>query len=134
MIELQKKNGYDYIQMKQAPLGATSELVTFEALKTSHEQGQTPDQREHVTPFIYQNPDQFQIHYMPVTDWPELKGVRLTVDTAEDRDLIEIVFKELYVKDQLISLSDVERLIKERPELKKMNSHIQQKTLSDNAS
>jgi spore coat polysaccharide biosynthesis protein SpsF (cytidylyltransferase family) len=52
---------------------------------------------------------------------------RLTVDTPEDLDLAREIFKSLYKKGSIISLSDVIQLLDDNPDLCKINSMIKQK-------
>ena len=58
--------------------------------------------------------------------YPEL---RLTVDTPEDFELMTKIYEELYPKNNSFTLKDVVKLLNEdKPELKKINMKIKQKT------
>lgn len=52
---------------------------------------------------------------------------RLTVDTFDDFKLVCEIFKELYSPGKVFPLSDIIRLLDERPGLRQINKHIQQK-------
>ena len=66
------------------------ELAAFERVATAAQQAY---QREHVTPYFYQHPEQFRIGR--VTRTPPLR-YRWTVDTPEDFAFVTAVYEDLY--------------------------------------
>lgn len=124
---LDKYPSCDYLSntLKQTcPLGMNTEIFSFQALQTAHLKARLPYEREHVTPYIYSNPQLFSIcqkHYQP-----DLSNFRLTVDMPEDFELVRTILEQLYLAKPGFSLSDVIAMLKEYPELYKINLHIQQ--------
>lgn len=123
------RKGEDYLTNtieRRFPRGLDTEIFTFEALERCfHEAVQQP-QREHVTPYIYQNPEMFSIRHFKRQ--PNLSGMRWTLDTQQDWDMISQVYGALY-KGKIFSTVDVVTYLKEHPEVAKLNAHIEQKKL-----
>jgi len=111
------------------PRGLDTEIVTFAALERTHREAAQPYEREHVIPYIYQHPNLFRLR--SYREEPDLSGHRWTLDTPEDWQLIEAVYRELHRKERLFTTEDVLNLLKKRPELAKLNAHVEQKKLGE---
>jgi len=109
------------------PRGLDTEIVTFAALERTHREATQTYEREHVIPYIYQHPDRFRLR--SYTEEPNLSEHRWTLDTPEDWELIEAIYHELHRADRLFTTDDVLNLLKKRPELTKINAHVEQKKL-----
>jgi len=111
------------------PRGLDTEIFSFPALEKTYNEAKLDYEHEHVTPYIYNNPDKFVIkNYANETD---LSSYRWTVDTAEDFRLIEEIYNSLYRQDKIFLFKDILKLIESRPELTKINRDIKQKKLGD---
>ncbi len=88
-------------------------------------------EREHVTPYIYQHPELFEINIIEAEGKLKRPDLRLTVDTAEDLELIREIYKRLFRENTLFSIEDVINLIDDNPELKIINANIKQKELGN---
>lgn len=77
--------------------------------------------REHVTPFIGNNPDKFQV--ANIENNQDLSSLRWTVDYPEDLELIKLIFKNLYKKKRIFLMDDVLKLLKEKPEIVEINKN-----------
>jgi len=114
--------------IRSYPRGYDTEIMTFSALETAANEAQEAYQREHVTPFIFEQKDRFKIEHViagPKYYWP---GLRLTVDTESDYELMKQVFDALYDKHPHFSLDEVMQLFRAKPELAELNAHIRQKS------
>lgn len=60
------------------------EFVTLRALEMAHSESHSRQDREHVTSFIYSNPDRFRIRYVEAPDAIARPEIRLTLDTLDD--------------------------------------------------
>jgi spore coat polysaccharide biosynthesis protein SpsF len=107
------------------PRGLDTEIVTFAALERTHREATHPYDREHVIPYIYQHPNLFRLR--SYKEEPNLSGHRWTLDTPEDWQLIDAIYQELYRAGQMFTTDDVLNLLKKRPELTKINAHVEQK-------
>ena len=59
MLDKFKKNKYDYVSNildTTYPSGLHIEIMNFKSLKIAHENASKASEREHVTPYIYNNP------------------------------------------------------------------------------
>ena len=101
------------------PDGLDVEVFRFESLERTWREATRPSEREHVTPHL-KSSGQFKTanFSMPV----DHSDLRWTVDEAEDLALIKIVYEELYLKNPEFTTEDVLELIRQRPELKAINS------------
>ncbi len=133
-IGFYENNHFDYVSTDKSvyPRGMDVEIFSCQMLKTAHVNAQTSDEHEHVTPYFYQNPDWFSIGtYAEEVQATQAKNYRLTVDTPEDFQLIQILLEDLYPKNSKFSLNDILQCLAEHPEWNKFNQHIQQKSLQE---
>lgn len=107
------------------PHGMAVEVFSRAALEQAHAQACTPDEREHVTPFIYWRPDRFRL--WNVRRDPDLSAHRWTVDTPEDYELVSRLFEAAFRQRQDFGLADVLEALDRHPEWARINSHVQQK-------
>ena len=127
---LESSNKYDYMTsclQRSYPMGMDAELFSFEALKKAHEEAKSQPEREHVTPYIYWNPDLFRLGNVAYEE--DQKDHRWTVDTPEDFELISKIIESLYPSKPEFSIKDILNLFQKNPEWKKINSHVRQKTV-----
>lgn len=121
----------DYLnnfQRRTFPRGFEAEVFTFASLETSQQEATQPYEREHVTPFIYQHPDRFKLHCFEGQSGAEdLTALRWTLDTAADYEMISAIYNELAGPGKSFSTADVLNLLRRRPELTKINAHVEQR-------
>ncbi|WP_462163519.1 aminotransferase class III-fold pyridoxal phosphate-dependent enzyme [Pseudoalteromonas xiamenensis] len=104
------------------PDGLDVEVIRSHVLEQTHLCAKTNLEREHVTPYVYNNPDLFKIHV--VKHEQDLSALRWTVDNPEDFALIEQIYLNLYDGNPLFTFMDVLKLVNDNPELKYLNKHI----------
>jgi spore coat polysaccharide biosynthesis protein SpsF len=79
-------------------------------------------EREHTTPYIWENPDKFRIgNVVWETGLDFSMTHRFTIDYKEDYEFIKRVYDELYEKNSKFSLNDILELLEKKPEIKKIN-------------
>ncbi|HEX3030727.1 MAG TPA: glycosyltransferase family protein [Bacillota bacterium] len=119
---------YDYVSnthKRTFPRGLDIEVFPFSVLQTACKMADKPYQREHVTPYIYENSGQFSLgHFLAQEDYSRF---RWTVDTLEDFQLIKQVFETMYPLKRDFSYQDVLQLFADNPELADINRAIEQK-------
>ena len=102
------------------PDGMEVELCSFAALEAAWRDSSEPFQREHVTPFIWGQPERFRCHNVTMT--PDLHArERWTLDYPEDYDLVRTIFERLK-GEPYFGMLDVLRLLDAEPGLRKINS------------
>ena len=111
------------------PIGTDTEVCSREALETAWREAAEPHQREHVMPFLYENPDRFRILHVRSSD-PQLGKLRWTVDTAEDLAFVREVYDRFAGRDDFSWLEVLDR-VRQEPELAKMNAAVVHKTHRD---
>jgi spore coat polysaccharide biosynthesis protein SpsF len=109
------------------PRGLDTEIFTFSNLKRAHREAKQSPEREHVTPYFYQHPELFRLQ--SYEEAPDLSGHRWTLDTPEDWEFLQRVYTALYRPGGIFTTAEVLNLLRERPELTKINAHIEQKKL-----
>jgi spore coat polysaccharide biosynthesis protein SpsF len=110
------------------PRGLDTEIMTFDALLRAWEKAQRDYQRVHVTPYLYENPDQFKV--VQVTAENDFSEHRWTLDTPEDLAFLRTVYSRMGNGDDLY-WRDLLSLLEREPELVEMNRHITMKALRE---
>lgn len=126
-LHVKEKN--DYTATKSYPLGMNVEIVSFEAIKKAAIEASTSLEREHVTPYIYTNPDRFKISEKEVPKGCRYPDIRLTLDTEEDYALLCAVFDYLYPANKFFGMEDLIDLFKKKPWLRFINKKVLQKKM-----
>lgn len=83
----------DYTAMLGIPIGCGVELFRRESLEKAYPLTDESYDHEHVTPYIYNNPDSFSLFYHQHN--PHMNH-RVTLDTIEDYNGIQYIFEKLY--------------------------------------
>ena len=107
------------------PRGIDVEVLSFAALERAFKEAMFDNQKEHVTPYIKENPDKFRIASFEGDS--DYSAYRWTVDTAEDLDLIKQIYKKLYPEKPVFHMEDILKLFAREPELENINRHVKQK-------
>lgn len=107
------------------PRGLDVEVFSFESLENAFNKAKEEYQREHVTPFIYENTKNIY-YYKNSIDYSKY---RWTLDTEEDFEVISEIYKELYKGSHDFYLNEIIALYEKRPELYNINAHIEQKKI-----
>ena len=125
------------------PIGLDVEVCTLEALKQAWREAKEPQHREHAMPYFYEgvrlnninrrldygvSPRGFRIAMLNHTT--DFGDYRWTVDTPEDLEFIRQIYSRFGGRDDF-SWKDVLDVVHNEPELMKINSRIQHKTLKD---
>jgi spore coat polysaccharide biosynthesis protein SpsF len=127
---LENRDQYDYVSntlMRTYPRGLDTEVMSYEVLKRAHEEAKELVYREHVTAYIYNHPNHFNL--CNVLNEKDDSKHRWTVDTEEDFLLIKNILETLYPLNPLFTLEDVIQILRDKPEWVEINAHIEQKKL-----
>ena len=129
------------------PIGLDTEVFTFAALERAWSEAKKPHQREHVTPFFYEDVPADDLHFssnrvsLATGQSPrgfkvgllhhnvELGDHRWTVDTPEDLELLRQIVARL--PNDVFSWLDILALVESLPELGQINANIPHKTHLD---
>ncbi|MDC0202156.1 glycosyltransferase family protein [Candidatus Nitrosopelagicus sp.] len=120
VVEEFKSKDYDYITNslpRTFPQGISVEIFSFDVLEKAWNNAKLPSEKEHVTPYIYNHPDDFKISNFRYEE--DFSNIRCTVDQDNDYKLTKIIASE--IKKSPILVSDILNLFKEKPELFEIN-------------
>jgi spore coat polysaccharide biosynthesis protein SpsF len=122
---LDNSDKYDYVSNLHPatyPDGNDVEIMSFEALKNSWENAKLELEREHTTPYLWENPDKFRIGNV---EWDSgldySMSHRFTIDYEKDYNFIKQVYDELYPINNKFTLEDILDLLERKPEINKIN-------------
>jgi spore coat polysaccharide biosynthesis protein SpsF len=115
------------------PCEVTVEAFTFESFSEIEAASDQPHQREHVTPYYYENPDDFNLHNVTSDDifdkeyLRDRTDLRLTLDEADDYELLRRIYDEIEY-DEIVDLAEAVEYI-DQNELMEINQHVSQKSI-----
>ena len=122
---INNSNKYDFVSNlhpSSYPDGNDVEVMNFKALEDAWINAKKDFEREHTTPYIWENPDKFRIGNV---DWETGLDYsmthRFTIDYKEDYEFIRRVYDELYEKNNRFNLNDILDLLEKKPEIKRIN-------------
>ncbi len=104
------------------PDGMDAEIMKFSVLKAAHTEATKDLHREHVTPFIWGQPDRFSIFHM--TSPVDYSAQRWVLDNAEDFEFISLVYAKLLAVKDKFSYRDVLEFLKNNPDIRGLNAHL----------
>jgi spore coat polysaccharide biosynthesis protein SpsF len=107
------------------PRGLDVEVMHFRTLERAWRDAADPSCREHVTLYVYRNPEKFRV--APVLANRDYSSERWTVDAPEDRDLVVKLF-EHFGHDRF-GWRDILAAVAEHPEWSEINRRIKQKAV-----
>ncbi|MGS0973004.1 MAG: cytidylyltransferase domain-containing protein [Candidatus Izemoplasmataceae bacterium] len=132
IIQVYLDNNYDIVsnagtlqETRTFPRGLDTEVFSFEKLSEAFNKANETYQREHVTPYIYENSRNVYYYKNKV----DFSSYRLTLDTKEDFILISKIYNTFYKDSHNFYLRDIVQLLDSNPELLKINLHINQKKM-----
>jgi spore coat polysaccharide biosynthesis protein SpsF len=122
-----KQPDVDYLSnslpIRTFPRGLDTEVMRFEALEKAWREDENESRREHVTPYIYRNPDKFRV--AGFTNDRDYSYMRWTVDTQDDLDFVRKVFD--YFRNDVFSWQDAIAVLDNHPHWLEINRHVEQK-------
>ena len=113
-----KKHNGDFVINSTYPSGTEVEVLSSHALETAWKESSTPEEREHVTPYIYLNPKKFKINYLEYHT--NLSHLRWSLDYESDLKFIREIIKK--IKNRPILMNDVVNVVKDNPDMINLNN------------
>ena len=104
--------------------GFDFEIFSFQLLEQAFKNATDEGDKEHVTPYIWKNKSG-EVEFYNVTQPQNNNGFRITVDTADDFEVIKTLIEKH--KADTLSYNEIESILTQHPELVAMNAHIEQK-------
>ena len=132
LVDVYQRNDYDYVAnilRRTYPRGLDTQVFATSVLEEVARLTNDPADHEHVSLYIYEHPERFKLHNVESGLPREFWDLRLTVDTAEDFELVRRIYEELYSVNPAFTLKDLIDLFQRQPELRGINQHIRQKAV-----
>jgi len=101
------------------PQGQAVEIFSFNVLKKAWKESKNEFEREHVTPYIWNNPSIFKLSN--IKNDTDMSKARLVVDYKEDFELVKKIIEE-FPKDHIFSLEEIIDFLNKHPNLYEINS------------
>lgn len=113
---------------KSFPVGTDTEVCTFAALERTWLEATQPHHREHVMPYLYEDPVRFRT--LLVRSDTDYSNYRWTVDIEQDLELVRQVFAHFGGKNDF-GWTEVLDLFEAQPELMSLNADVQHRSQLD---
>ena len=126
LIEIFLTHDLDYVTNKlpinspSCNQGSEIEIFSFNVLKKIWTYSKKPSEREHVTPYIYNNPSKFKILNIPSKG---MNSLRYTIDRENDLKLAQKIVS--LIKNRPILTTNIETLFRNDASLFQINSEYQ---------
>ncbi|MGE5403412.1 MAG: cytidylyltransferase domain-containing protein [Candidatus Saccharibacteria bacterium] len=131
-LYLDNQDKVDYVSnvlQRTYPRGMDTEVFSFQVLREAFNEAAAPAEREHVTPFIYGQPNRYRLANVAYTR--DESRYRWTVDTPDDFELIKRIIESLYPIKHDFTLEDMLDLFDKNSEWYSINSHVEQKKIGE---
>lgn len=128
VIERHLASGADYTSNtieRTFPRGMDTEVFSRQTLERTYREARQPYEREHVTPYIYEHPNMFQLQNVEAQGEARRPEIRLTVDYQEDLELVRRICQSLGEKS--LRVVEVIRFLDANPSVAKINADCEQK-------
>lgn len=136
VISTFQEGDYDYVSNLHPasyPDGNDVEIFSLAALETAWCSADKIYEREHTTPYIWENPNKFKIgNVLWETHKDYSQSHRWTIDYEDDYIFIREIYEELFPKYGIFTMEQIFHLIDEKPYLKEINSKYAGKYWYDN--
>lgn len=130
VIDCYEKGHYDIItnvpnewETMSYPRGLDLEIFPFSWLEKAWKEATDPYDREHVSPYIYDNA-KTRYYYKYDKDYSQY---RWTLDTPKDWEVIEKIYQHFYHGKHDFYFEDIVKYMQEHPEIAMINADVKQK-------
>ncbi len=106
---------------RTTPIGMDAEVVTFAALERAWREAGQKYEREHVLPYLYDQPGRFKT--LVLANEPDLGHLRWTVDTPQDLEVVRQIYATFDNRDDF-SLAELLEHNEQHPEWQALNANI----------
>lgn len=116
------KSGSDFTSNTIKPTypdGEDVEVFKMSALENAWKNAKLLSEREHVTPYMKNNPRSFKL--LNVVYKTDLSAKRWTLDEKNDYEFLKEVFADLYPRDPFFGMEDVLLFLEKNPQVERIN-------------
>ena len=123
VIDILIDGKYDYASNTINPTfpeGIDIEVFTMKALTKAYHEAVLHSEKEHVTPYIWKNTNIFNCYNLEYAE--NLSHLRWTLDTPNDFQFVQEIYKRLYNPVKLFYMNDILEVLKKEPQLSEINN------------
>lgn len=132
MLEIYLNNEYKIVSNASSnpvnrtfPRGLDTEIFSFQLLEKAYKNANKKYQREHVTPYLYENEKNIFFYKNKV----DYSNHRWTLDTIEDYKMISEVYNFFYKSNKQFKTEEIIKFLNENISIYNINTNIEQKSL-----
>lgn len=118
---------YARVDTTSYPHGLDAEIFSRSALMTAAREAVDPEEREHVTAFLYRRPERFRLATLKSAE--AHPGQRWCVDEERDFAFVSRVIEALYPENPTFGWRDCIEVLRQNPDWMTINRDVKQKTL-----
>ena len=128
VINIYELNNYDFVSNsfptkgRKYPDGMGVEVFSSDLLEETDKLAKKPSEREHVTFFMWMQPEKYNIFRLD--NKIDLSNFRLNLDYIEDYCLIRSIFEALYQQNNKFTMNDVIVWLESNPDIYELNKNI----------
>jgi len=101
------------------PDGLDTEVFSFTAIDEAQKKAVRPSEREHVTPYIWQHPENFRL--VNITQESDHSDLCWTLDSPQDLEMMQALAAHLEMRLVDASYRDLMKVIRDHPEVAAIN-------------
>ena len=120
---IDRAGGIDYLSntlTRTYPRGLDAEVFSMAAMARSWREATLPDEREHVTPYIYRHPELFRLENHAATG--DDSNLRITLDTPADWIVIQRVSEALGGGSRIAPMAEMLQFLRTHPDIAALNT------------
>lgn len=124
-VFLQSPDRYDYVSNNHPPTwqdGQEVEVIRASALEEAWRRADQPFQREHVTPYIWDQPERFRTANVARENDDWYHQYRWTLDYPEDYAFVKAVYERLYPASPRFGTAELMALVAAEPHIHALNA------------
>ena len=124
MIRRHIKEDADLTACENLPEGAYGEIISLDALRRAHAEGEDRHRSAWVSLYIFEHPEKFEILRLLPPEPLRRPDIRITVDYPEDLVVCRAIYDALGGAGLRIPVEDIIKFLDSHPEVARLNSSI----------
>ena len=113
----------EYFSPRTYPDGLGVEVFSSELLADAQLNAKKPSEREHVTFYMWMQPEKYNLHRLDYKN--DSSKYRFNLDYAEDYKFLKKIFENFYQNNKNFNLDDIISWLEKNPDIFKINNMIQ---------